>query len=269
MLAKCIALDLDGTLLTDSHTITPLTKQLLRECKKQGVLIVLATGRSSLSCMEIMDDLGFSGPVIAYNGGLTFHSASKQILQENSFFIDEIVPFVKLARKEKVEFHVSTAYSILVEHEKLATDERYNGKYIQAKQVEDVLQLEEKIYKMSLTGSKEKMNVVQRQMNFVNEKLEVIRSADRTIDIVHVNTNKGSALKKLAYSYQLSMEEVVSFGNYYNDTELLIEAGLGIAMENAPNEIKLISDRVTLSNNDNGVAVILEELLAKHASSPS
>lgn len=261
MKATCIALDLDGTLLTDKHIINEKTKLVLKELNQAGIHIVLATGRSPLSCYEIMKDLGLHGPVIAYNGGIIVDSQSKEIFQGYHFDVKEIYPFVQLARNKQLDFHVSTATAILVEnHSMIVSDERYKGRYIEAFRVGDVLEIKENIYKMCIIGDVDTMDELETQLPFINTKLNFTRSAIDTIDIIHPNVNKGFALRKLANQLGISMSEVVAFGNYYNDIEMLQAAGIGVAMANAPIEIQMLADRVTSSNNEDGVAKMLDKL---------
>jgi len=95
----------------------------------------------------------------------------------------------------------------------------------------------------------------------MTDGLHLIRSGDHFIDIMHQDASKGSALLQFANSLGVKRERIMAIGNYFNDLEMIKLAGLGIAMDNSPREVKEAADGVTASNNEHGVA----EALLKYA----
>lgn len=91
------------------------------------------------------------------------------------------------------------------------------------------------------------------------QKLNMLRSGDFFIDLMHKDASKGAALQKLAEKRGIPAENVMAIGNYYNDLTMLTFAGLGVAMDNSPQEVKDAADAVTASNNEEGVKLALEK----------
>jgi hydroxymethylpyrimidine pyrophosphatase-like HAD family hydrolase len=91
----------------------------------------------------------------------------------------------------------------------------------------------------------------------------LMNRSDRTfIDLQHPEATKGLALKRLAELRGLNRREVLAIGNYYNDIGMLQYAGWGVAVANSPEEVRRAADEVTVSNNEDAVAVVLERLLS-------
>jgi len=78
---------------------------------------------------------------------------------------------------------------------------------------------------------------------------------------LHPEVSKGNALKTIAADLGIRSQEIVAFGDHHNDIGMLQFAGLGVAMGNAPDEVKVAADYVTLSNAEDGVAVVIEEMI--------
>jgi len=87
----------------------------------------------------------------------------------------------------------------------------------------------------------------------------MLRSGDFFIDLMHKDASKGAALQKLAEKRGIPAENVMAIGNYYNDITMLTYAGLGVAMDNSPLDVKAAADAVTASNNEEGVKRALEK----------
>jgi Cof subfamily protein (haloacid dehalogenase superfamily) len=92
-------------------------------------------------------------------------------------------------------------------------------------------------------------------------KLYVTQSSFDLIEFLHPDVSKGKALERIAADLGIKAEEVVAFGDNHNDIGMLRFAGLGVAMGNAHDEVKAEADYVTLSNAEDGVAVVIEELI--------
>jgi len=122
--------------------------------------------------------------------------------------------------------------------------------------------LPEHTVKLSIFAAKEALDAVQRDWEVWEDGLQVVRSGDFFIDVQPHLASKGAALERLAGLRGVPREQVLAIGNYYNDIGMLEFAGRGVAMANSPEEVKRAADAVTVSNNEDGVAVVLEELLA-------
>ncbi len=88
-------------------------------------------------------------------------------------------------------------------------------------------------------------------------EFNILRSGEYFLDLMHPDASKGNALKQLAERRGVRPEEVLAIGNYYNDITMLTFAGMGIAMDNSPLEVKAAANEVTASNNEDGVHAAL------------
>ncbi|MFK4998616.1 HAD-IIB family hydrolase [Bacillus sp. N9] len=115
------------------------------------------------------------------------------------------------------------------------------------------------MFKLSVIGTEDELDRVENLIQPAVSRLHVIRSGEGAIDIVSPQASKGAALKWLADYYQVEREDTIAFGNYYNDISMLEYAGTGIAMQNAPDDVKRSADIVSYSNEEHGVAKYLEQ----------
>ncbi|ANE49073.1 hydrolase [Paenibacillus swuensis] len=262
MTYRLIALDVDGTLLTDDHQLTELTKGTIRRVYEQGCGVVLCTGRSPVSTLPVMEKLGLSGTLICHNGAATIASADRSVLHEFAYDVKKIEPLISYCREHGIHFDVNTSFEMYVENLTPEANSMYEQFYIQPKVVDNVLDLDFPIVKFTCAAPKEEMDRIEKEWALLSTELRIIRSGDIFIDVMHAQAHKGSALKALTEVLGVRQEEVVAMGNYYNDIEMLTFAGLGIAMENSPEAVKLAADAVTASNNEDGVHQAIERYVS-------
>jgi len=258
---KLIALDLDGTLLNDRHEITPQTRETVRRAHDEGAKIVLCTGRGPMSTLPILDMLGLEGTVITHNGAATVYSEGRKLLHEFSFVPGERAEAFRYMREKGLHFDVCTPFEMYVESMSPEEKAMYAKFYVEPEVIEDVTSLPEIVKLTISSASADLITVTQRELNANNllGGLNVIRSGDYFIDVMHEQATKGNALKHFADSLNIPSEQVLAIGNYYNDLEMIRFAGLGIAMDNSPAQVKDEADAVTASNNEDGVAAALNK----------
>ncbi|MFD2613221.1 Cof-type HAD-IIB family hydrolase [Paenibacillus gansuensis] len=258
---RLIALDVDGTLLTDDHQLTENTKNTIRKVYEEGCGIVLCTGRSPVSTLPVMEKLGLSGTLITHNGAATVASADRSVIHEFSYNVAEIEPLIRYCRDHQIQFDVNTAFEMYVEQMTPEAQDMYAQFYITPKVVADVLALETPIVKFTCFAARDIIDRIEKEWALLSTELRIIRSGDAFIDVMHSHANKGSALKALAGTRNISSEEVIAIGNYYNDIEMIQFAGMGIAMDNSPDAVKAAADAVTSSNNEDGVHKAIEKYM--------
>ncbi|ALS21040.1 MULTISPECIES: Cof-type HAD-IIB family hydrolase [Paenibacillus] len=259
---QLIALDVDGTLLNDNYELTERTVSTLRRVHEAGSRIVLCTGRAPESSVPIMEQMGFEGVLIAHNGAATVETPGSRLLHEFSFPIGHIAGLVQYCRAEHVHFDLNTSWKMYVEHVGEAEAAMYEKYMAVPERVDDVLALTVPIVKFTMFGSQEAMDRVERQLASFDlpSSLQAIRSGAHFIDVMLKSVSKGRALSNLSGMWGIEPSSILAMGNYYNDIDMLRFAGLGIAMGNSPEEVKLAADEVALSNNEEGVA----EALMRH-----
>ncbi|MFD0619998.1 Cof-type HAD-IIB family hydrolase [Paenibacillus sp. GCM10027629] len=257
---QMIALDVDGTLINDHHEITPKTRESVLEVAKQGAEIVLCTGRNPSSTIPLLEQLGLVGTVITHNGAVTMESATRKIIHQYVIADSELAPFKAYCREHHYHFDLNTANELYVERKDILTEEvlaMYGKFYVVPLVLPVDGSLTDQMVKMTAFGTKEQMDELEAEWNTWMHELTIIRSGDYFIDIMHARASKGNALKYCAASREVDASAILAIGNYYNDITMLQFAGVGIAMDNSPIEVKAAADDITLSNNEDGVHLAL------------
>ncbi|WP_211231467.1 Cof-type HAD-IIB family hydrolase [Paenibacillus harenae] len=254
-----IALDVDGTLLTDDHVLTDAIRESVRETANRGAQIVLCTGRGPSGAIPILEELGLSGTVITHNGAATINADDRTVVHQYDMVQEHLLRFIEYCRKQDIRFNLNTAFELMVE--KLTPEEEAMYAHFQEKPLLRDLSgdLPGSLVKMSVFGSKEQMDLVQAEWAEWRQCLKSIRSGDYFIDLHHPEANKGMALQQLAEIRRIDRSRILAIGNYYNDITMLQFAGTGIAMGNSPEGVKQAADAVSLTNNEDGVAAALRE----------
>lgn len=255
---KLVALDVDGTLLTDDHRLTRKTREAVRAVHEQGARIVLCTGRGAVSTLPLLDELGLDGIVITHNGGATIRSTDREVLHAFDFPVERILPLIRYLRERDIHFDINTAFDIYVERMDEQIRNVYRQFFADPVVLPDLAQFPDPIVKLCIAGEGGVLEQFMRDWTEHDTRgLRMMRSGDYFVDVMHERTSKGNALRTLAEHWGIRREEVIAIGNYYNDLEMIEYAGLGIAMANSPDEVKRAADAVTGSNNEDGVSQAL------------
>lgn len=260
MKMKMVALDMDGTLLCDDHSLSPQNAATIKECSSQGIEIVLCTGRSPSSTLPYLDELGLDGVVITHNGAATIQSIGRKVLHAFSMNREELEPYLAFCEERDIHYDLNTTFDLFVTRYEDLTPEMlglYSQFRIEPKSFPGWDQLVSPVVKMTMSGEKERMDLLEEELKAWDHKLQCIRSGDYFIDVMHAEATKGNALKELSRIREIDRDHILAIGNYYNDLTMIQFAGVGIAMDNSPDDIKELADDITLSNNDDGVHAAL------------
>ncbi|WP_123041194.1 Cof-type HAD-IIB family hydrolase [Cohnella candidum] len=260
MTYRLIALDVDGTLLNDAHEVTPRVKEAVRAASRNGAEIVLCTGRGSTSALPVLKELGLEGTMITHNGASIVDSASRTVLFETGITPELAERYIAYLRREDIHFDMNTSFDLFVNRLEDHVAEMYGSMFARPILRDAVEGMPEHTVKLSIYAPKEVLDTVENEWQQWTHELHYIRSGDNFIDVQHPHATKGKSLEKLAGIRGIPREQVLAIGNYYNDIGMISFAGHGVAMDNSPAEVKAEADSVTLSNNEDGVAVALERL---------
>ncbi|WP_054940043.1 Cof-type HAD-IIB family hydrolase [Paenibacillus ihuae] len=253
---KLIALDVDGTLLNDDHHLSRQNKEAIAEVTQKGGQIVLCTGRSPQNSIPFMEELGLSGYVLGHNGGATVSVSDRKVLDQYGMDGRGLDPYIEYCRTYNIHFDVSTAFEMYVDNADNLTKEAhfmYEHFRIVPASLPAWEEFREPIVKFTVFTQADILDEAMREWGTWTQQYNLQRSGEFFADFMHQDASKGNALKNLAARLGIQREEVLSIGNYYNDISMLTYAGLGIAMENSPLEVKAAADAVTGTNNEHGV----------------
>lgn len=247
------AIDLDDTLVRHDGTLSPRTLATLAAWQAAGRQIVIATGRPPRAIGRSLPSFLHAVPWICYNGAET-RLADQPIYQN-------LVPAADLFEiLTKIE-QSTPGRLVGVEINNVLYLNRVAPQRTTPYEVADLFSLDQPAAKVLIFS--ENAEVLPPLTFVVPPSARIMYSAryPHFIQIIGCRTDKAEALRALVGSWQMSMAEVVAFGDDTNDVDMVRDSGLGVAMDNAVPEVKAVADRVTTTNNEDGVALVLEELL--------
>ncbi|WP_442599154.1 Cof-type HAD-IIB family hydrolase [Neobacillus sp. D3-1R] len=261
-----IALDLDGTLLKDDKTISPITKKVLEKAKEYGHQVMIATGRPFRSSEMYYRELGLDTPIVNFNGAFVhhpknnnwgaFHSpldikVAKDIVEAcNDFNLYNIIAEVK----DEVYLHYHD--------EKLLDIFGFGNPSITTGDLRKFLT--KSPTSMLIHAEEQHVSTIRKHLTDVHaEVIDHRRWAApwHVIEIVKSGLNKAVGIQRVSEYFQIPSERIIAFGDEDNDLEMLDYAGYGVAMGNAIEPLKQVAKDVTLSNEEDGIGIYLNELL--------
>ena len=265
-LKKLIALDLDGTLLTREKTISPRTKAMLREAIALGHHVVIATGRPAHASMQYYDELELNTPMVNYNGALTHHvkdpswgmhhfplersdalailKACERIgadnviaeIKDDYYMKSHDAEFIRTICAGRAPLAIGEISELLTEHP-TALLIRPNDAVVHELRT----------------------HLQQYHAHMIEQRLW--GAPWKVIEIVRSGVTKATGLQLIAGHYGVRQEDVIAFGDEDNDLEMIQYAGHGVAMGNSNPLLKEIANHVTNTNDEDGIALMLEKLL--------
>ncbi len=263
---KLLAIDLDGTLLKNDKTISKVTYEAIQRARKKGVKVVLATGRPIKGIsryIEKLDLLDEDDCSVAFNGAAVQFNKTGKLIYEQNMEIEDIKYLYKLSKGLGVNIHALTPNECITPKisEYSLLEAEINK--IPLKVVDfDNLDPDTNIVKIMMIDKEEILSKTVEQLpEEVYEKYSVLRSEPYFLEFLNKEVNKEQGVKKLAEGFGIKKEEVICIGDAGNDIHMIQYAGLGVAMENAMVEVKRIADYITLTNEEDGVAHIIEKFI--------
>ena len=265
ILCQLAAFDLDGTLLNSEHEVSAEHRDALRALVNNDVLVVLISGRMHRSIQPISDAIGLENPIISYNGGMVKHATTGEVYYHTPVPADAAVAIVNecAARHLHLNYCLNDELYVAVHNEWSALYEHRTG--VPATSVGDLRELAgETPTKMLIIHEPEELpSLLDDFKATYGEELYVTQTQAEYIEFMNPEVTKGRALTALAAQFDIPMETVVAFGDSYNDETLLSASGFGVAMGNAVAPIKACADYITATNDENGVAKAVSELILK------
>jgi len=252
---KLICVDMDGTLLNSKKKISERNLNAINEAHNKGVKFVVATGRIFVSANYYGDIIGVKTPIIASNGAYIREKDLDKAIYEEYLNKEECRVILKLLKKYDIMpqfYSTDTIYTEEIKHSALIYS-KANATLPKNRQVAiRIINEWEKLFEEN--GKEEFLNL---------KSFEVVSSMESSFEIMKKGTSKGEAVKKICEYYGIHREEVICMGDNENDISMIKFAGVGVAMGNAEEFVKKQADYVALSNEDDGVAHVIEEFILK------
>ncbi len=272
MTKKLIAIDIDRTLLSSNHTVSIETRRYLKDLVAAGHIVVIATGRILSSARAIKEELGLDISYVGCNGATLYDHINKRIVAD-ALDRSVVEKILDVLQKHDIYHHYyteDTIYANRLEH--IAARFKAYNDGATVKHIKDVIVTPD--LKQTLDG-----NIVYKFGMFDDGSFDLaavvadieqidgvflVYSNIGLLDIVKNGTSKWTAIKHLMDLHGVAKADVIAFGDSPNDIEMIKNAGIGVAMGNAVDSVKAVADRQTLTSDEDGVRIFLENYFNQH-----
>ena len=286
---KLVTVDLDGTLLNSYGEVTENTKEKIKKTQEKGVEIMIASGRPIDSIKTIAEEINSKKYFIAGNGAIIYDIQKEKIIYEKYIPRQKIIEIAKICEENNISYNIYTEKNIITQDlkynvlyyykENLKKDANKITSIIKVDSILEYVKNEPNIKCLKITVCDENQtifkSIVRRLraienidvMDVSHMSRKVFKQGTEDIEIGYFYTeisstqvNKWQAIKYLLPILQIKPEEVIGIGDNINDKEMIENAGLGVCMGQSTPVIKKISDEITDSNTEEGVANVLEKI---------
>ncbi len=266
---KLIALDMDGTLLTSNKSILPETIEDINAAVKVGKDVVFSTGRGLVEMKSFFEQIPQINYAIVFSGAVVYNITEKEIIYCDSIPQQVALEIIKIADAFQAMAHLLTLNESIVDKRQVQQMAEYNMKIYQSSFLKITTQVDSLAEACINYPSFPKVNIYFRRREdrmaaYEQLKLYPITFAfaeEASLEMSPLNTTKGTALLHLASHLGIDVSETIAVGDTDNDRDILLKAGLAVAMENANKDIKEMADEIVTDNDHNGTGEAIKKFL--------
>ena len=265
---KMIVLDVDGTLLNNDRIITARMRTTLIKVQQMGIRIVLASGRPTYGVLPLAKELEMDrhdGYILSYNGGQIISVQTGDVLFEKRVKV-EMLPYLE-RKANKNKFSIFTYYGDTIYTNNISDEHIIHEAELNTMRLKEVENFSEEVtffpYKCMIVSDDENalVSLENHWKKRLAGELDVFRSEKYFLEIVPPFIDKANTLSVLLEMLGVASENVVAIGDGVCDVTMIQMAGLGVAMGNAQTSVKACADYVTLTNEEDGVSLAIENVI--------
>lgn len=256
--------DIDGTLVNSKNQISKETKQKIQELYFTDIPFILVSARMPSGIFPLQKELGIEAPIICYSGALIL-SKYGECLKTVVIGREKAIDIYEFVKKEFNNICQNAFYG-----NDWIVDDIYNKWVIQEQYITaskpikgpifDFVLLKGHVHKFLFMGEAEQICDLNKVLKEKYPELSIYRSKDTYLEIMASDASKSSSVKYICENYNINIENTVSFGDNFNDLDMLLSTGTCFVMGNAPDEVKRQFKNITLNNDNDGVLVGLNKL---------
>jgi Cof subfamily protein (haloacid dehalogenase superfamily) len=255
---RVVASDLDGTLVRSDGTISERTRRALRCAEAAGALVIFVTGRPPRWMKPIVEATGASGLAICGNGAVVYDLGSGRIVREHALQSESAARLVTALREALPGVQFAVESGLRFGHEP-AYQPGWPTPDHRVAEVEELIA--ESVSKLLVKHPDRPPEEIHEQVVAIaGDQAVVTYSGNVLLEISGAGVSKASTLAALCVEQGHDPAEVLAFGDMPNDIPMLEWAGHGVAVGNAHEQVLAIADEVTASNDEDGVARVLESI---------
>lgn len=256
MKIKIVFSDIDGTILNKRHQPSPKTVETIQRLCRQGRPFVLVSARMPRGIYTVQRQLGITQPIVAYSGGLILDEKGEPLLSLG------FCPSKALLIKSYVDTQgaccsVYTGDQWLVDDQSdpwIRQEMHITQVTPEEGRMDDLLKGVQVVHKLLLMDEAPRIEALEQDLKRRFEGLRIYRSKATYLEVMDESASKSGAVKELCRIKGIPVEQSVSFGDHFNDMDMLAATGMGFAMANAPKQVREAASHVAKSNEEDGVA---------------
>lgn len=269
---RAILMDIDGTLTNSKKVITPKTKEVLMKAQEMGIKLILASGRPTSGLVGLASELEMEkhhGLLVCYNGSRVVDCETGKVLFNQAMTIEEGKAVLEHMKNFKVKpmidrdgyMFVNNVYDCMIQWNgefNVIEYESRGGKF-KLCEIDDLAAFADfEINKILTAGDPEYLQEhYQEMMAPFKDTLSCMFTGPFYFEFTAKGIDKAKALDSVLPQMGYSRDELIAYGDGQNDASMLEYCGTGVAMANAVQQLKDIADEITLSNEEDGIAVSL------------
>lgn len=262
---KMLVLDLDDTLLCDEHKISDRNKEMLMKAQEKGVYVILASGRPTPAMTKYAEELNlkkYKSFIISYNGAVITDINSNKIIFEQSLSKEEIHSLYDFSKENKVDIITYTEDSIISESSSKYIDVEIDLTKMKFNKVDCFkTQINHSAIKCLLLEEPKYLKTIETKLKHEMPHKSVSLSKPFFLEVMPQGIDKAASIARLAKKLNIHKDEIIAVGNAGNDLTMVEYAGLGVWVDNVTPELRDMADIIVASNNDDGVAQVVEQYI--------
>lgn len=262
---KILVLDIDGTLTNSRKEVSDVTKAAIFGIMQKGVTVVIASGRPTQGVEPLARELKldeYGGYILSFNGGRIMNCQTREVIYEQVMpkkMLSRLSDFGEAFECAMMSYDGNTVITKDPTDPFIMLEARINK--LPVRKIEDFGDYDEvDVNKCIITGEGDYLATIEPKFQRVfGSRLNIYRSEPFFLELMPKNIDKAYSLSKLLEKLGLTKEEMVACGDGFNDSTMIKYAGLGVAMKNAQPIVKEVADFITKSNDEDGVAYVIEK----------
>ena len=260
---RLCAIDLDDTLLGPDHQISERNFRAVQAIRELGVTVVVASGRMHEAALPYVKQLALDTPIISYNGAMVKHPLTEEVWLQEKIPAKIAATLIAYCAENSLQLNFylkdrlySAAYTpwLKLYHERTQAPMEVLPDFATR------LQGKEPIKLIIVDSPEVTEGLLPYFQNLFGDQLYVTKSNIEYLEFMPPMANKGKALEQVAQHFGVTAAQTIAFGDSWNDLPMIEWAGLGVAVGNAKPALIAAADRVAPRSDEDGVAVVLEEI---------
>jgi Cof subfamily protein (haloacid dehalogenase superfamily) len=262
---RLLLADVDGTLVTPDKVLTDRAVDAVRRLGEAGIRFAVTSGRPPLGMSMLVEPLGLSTPIAAFNGGCMVNP-DMSVIEQRTIPEDLVRPVAELNKSFGLDTWIYRGADWYIPDPKGPHVARETSTVrFEAKVMTSLDALTSDVVK--IVGVSDDLDAVARASDAAHEKfcdhVAAARSQPYYLDVTHPDANKGAVAVYLSEKYGIPTEQIATIGDMPNDVLMFARSGLSIAMGNASLEVQRAARRVTTANDDEGFATAVDRFILR------